>query len=104
VSGERHDANVRQRALRLLELGRSSSEVAEEIHVPAGTVRYWAQGRPRAARPPGEDPISWAESERRIAESSQAAAIQALIEVRKLLDRGRYADAKQVGGRIRHRA
>jgi hypothetical protein len=82
VSGERRNPNVRQRALRLLEEGKSS------------TVRYWRHAAGQAGPPSGEDPASWAERKRTSAEAAHGVAVQALVEVRNLLSADRVREAK----------
>jgi hypothetical protein len=96
ADGERRAArpNVRQRALRLLGQGKSSTQVAEELGVPAGTVRYWRHAAGHAGPPSGADPISWAERKRKSAEGAHGVAVQALVEVRNLPSAGRVREAK----------
>ena len=85
----------RERALPLLEEGKSAVEAARELDVSASTVRTWRHRAGRSGPPKGEDVESWAERKERSARASYAVALQALAEVRRLLAAGKPGDAQR---------
>jgi transposase-like protein len=78
----------RERALRLLDDGRTAVEVAAALGVPASTVRSWRRRAGKSAPPAGADPTSWAEQKEQGAREAWDAAQHALRQVRAELRAG----------------